>query len=313
MQTILGSGGAIGHELAKALHPYTNKIRLVSRHPKKVNESDQLFPADLTDALQIDKAIEGSVVCYVCVGFDYNIKTWRAVWPPFIRNVVQACIRYGVKLVFFDNVYAIDPAHIGNIIESSPIKPCSLKGEVRAELDRHILENVEKGKLQAIIARSPDFFGPQKQNSALMTIVYDNLIKGKTAQWLCNADVPHTTGYTTELAAGTAILGNTPEAYNQIWNLPVDDAAPTGREWVKLFAEEMKRENKIMVLPSWGLRALGFIMPIMKEIYEMRYQYDRPYIFNSSKFKTKFNYRVSTNKEAVQHTLSVLATSHKAH
>jgi hypothetical protein len=33
MQTILGSGGAIDIELAKALTSYTTRIRLVSRHP----------------------------------------------------------------------------------------------------------------------------------------------------------------------------------------------------------------------------------------------------------------------------------------
>lgn len=47
-QTILGAGGPIGIELAKALTAYTTDIRLVSRNPKKVNQTDTLFPADLT-------------------------------------------------------------------------------------------------------------------------------------------------------------------------------------------------------------------------------------------------------------------------
>ncbi len=50
MQTILGSSGIIGKELAKALPQYTNKIRLVSRNPKKVNDSDELFKANLLNA-----------------------------------------------------------------------------------------------------------------------------------------------------------------------------------------------------------------------------------------------------------------------
>lgn len=94
MQTILGSGGAIGTDLAKSLKAYTSDIRLVSRNPKKINETDQLFSADLTDRAQVNKAIEGSEVCYVTVGFEYTVKTWQQLWPPLIRNVEEACIQY---------------------------------------------------------------------------------------------------------------------------------------------------------------------------------------------------------------------------
>jgi len=267
MQTILGSGGAIGTELAKALKQYTSDIRLVSRNPKKVNDTDSLYPADLSDKNQVIAAIEGSEICYLTLGFDYNIKIWKEKWPALIKNVVEACINHKTKLVFFDNIYSIGGDNVKHITELSPISPSSKKGEVRAFVDQHILENVESGKLEAIIARSPDFFGPgKKEVSLMMNLVYDNFVKGKTAQWFCNADVIHTMGYTPDLAQGTAILGNTPDAYNQVWNLPVDMNVLTGREWVKLFATEMKVTNKVMVLPIWGLKLLGIFIPIMREM-----------------------------------------------
>jgi nucleoside-diphosphate-sugar epimerase len=306
MQTILGSGGAIGTELAKALTAYSKEIRLVSRNPKKINETDALFPADLSDAAQVDKAIEGSEICYLTVGFDYNTKLWQAMWPILIKNVVEACIKHQSKLVFFDNVYAIGGDHMKHITEQSPISPSSKKGEVRAWVDRHILEEVEKGHLQAIIARAPDFFGPIKDKSILMNLVYDNFAKGKPAQWFCNADVIHTTGFTPDLAKGTAILGNTPDAYNQVWNLPVDPSPITGRQWAGLFAEEMDAKLKVQVLPGFGLKLIGFFVPILGEMYEMRYQYDRDYFFDSSKFNQAFNFSPTSNEQAVKQTLAVL-------
>jgi nucleoside-diphosphate-sugar epimerase len=306
MQTILGSGGAIGTELAKALTAYSKEIRLVSRNPKKINETDALFPADLSDAAQVDKAIEGSEICYLTVGFDYNTKLWQAMWPILIKNVVEACIKHQSKLVFFDNVYAIGGDHMKHITEQSPISPSSKKGEVRAWVDRHILEAVEKGHLQAIIARAPDFFGPIKDKSILMNLVYDNFAKGKPAQWFCNADVIHTTGFTPDLAKGTAILGNTPDAYNQVWNLPVDPSPITGRQWAGLFAEEMDAKLKVQVLPGFGLKLIGFFVPILGEMYEMRYQYDRDYFFDSSKFNQAFNFSPTSNEQAVKQTLAVL-------
>jgi len=309
MQTILGSGGAIGIELAKALKAYTGDIRLVSRNPKRVNETDALFPADLTDASQVSKAVEGSDVCYLTLGFDYNTKLWQERWPVLIKTVVSACREHGAKLVFFDNVYAIGGDNVRHITEESLISPSSKKGEVRALVDRHILENVEKGAIEAIIARAPDFFGPIKDKSLTMNLIYDNFQKGKPAQWFCNADLVHTTGYTPDLGKGTAMLGNTAEAYNQIWNLPVDPTPITGRQWAELFAEAMGVKNKMQVLPSWGLRLLGIFVPILGEMYEMRYQYDREYFFDSQKFMKKFNYQPTTNQRAVEETVAALSAN----
>jgi nucleoside-diphosphate-sugar epimerase len=306
MQTILGAGGAIGIELARALPKYTTNIRLVSRNPKKVNDSDQLLSADLSNRDQVHNAVKGSQITYLTLGFDYNTKLWQEKWPVLIKNVVDACIEHQSKLVFFDNVYAIGGDNIKRITENSPISPSSKKGEVRAFVDQHILDAISNRKLEAIIARAPDFFGPVKDKSLLMNLIYDNLVKGKPAQWFCNADLVHSSGFTPDLAKGTAILGNTESAYNNIWNLPVDNEHLTGRQWIKLFADEMQKPDKVQVLPGWGMRALGLFVPILKEMYEMRYQYDRAYYFDSSKFNRAFNYIPTSNKEAVRMTVKSL-------
>ena len=305
-QTILGAGGAIGIELAKALTTYTTDIRLVSRNPKKVNLKDELFPADLTNREDVFKAIKGSEIVYVTVGFAYNIKTWQKLWPPFIKDVIDACIQHNAKMVFFDNVYAIGGDNVKHITEESPISPSSKKGDVRAEVDKLILDAIENGKLNAIIARSADFFSEVKATSMSMNLIYDNLIKGKKAQWLCDAKKVHNMSYTPDLAKGTAILGNTPDAYNQTWNLPTDSEKITGEGWVNLFAKEINVSNKYQVLPNWLLRVLGLFIPIMKELPEMNYQYDRDYFFDSSKFNKRFNYTPTKNAIAVKQTVEKL-------
>lgn len=305
-QTILGAGGAIGIELAKALPTYTSDIRLVGRHPKPVNATDELFKADLTIRDEVFKAVGGSEIVYLVVGFDYNTKLWQQRWPTLIKNVMDACVENNSKLVFFDNVYAIGGDQVNHITESSPISPTSKKGDVRAEVDRLILERVERGKLNAIIARSADFFGGVKEKSILMNLVYDNLVKGKKAQWFCSTSVVHSTSYTPDLGKGTALLGNSADAYDQIWNLPTDPEKITGQGWIDLFANEMQTSNKSQVLPGWGLLALGLFVPVLKEMYEMRYQYDRDYYFDSSKFNKRFNYTPTTNAEAVRQTVKEL-------
>ena len=305
-QTILGAGGAMGIELAKALPKYTSDIRLVGRNPKKINSTDEIFKADLTISDHVLKAVDGSAVVYLMVGYDYNTKVWQQLWPLTIKNVIDACLQHDSKLVFFDNIYAIGGDNVKHITENSPVSPTSKKGEVRAEVDKVILDSIEKRNLKAIIARSADFFGVVKDKSLLMNMVYDNLAKGKKAQWFCNAKAIHSSSYTPDLANGTAILGNSNEAYNQIWNLPTDPQKITGEEWINLFASEMQTSNKYQVLPGWGIRALGLFVPILKEMYEMRYQYDRDYYFDSSKFNNHFNFTPTTNAEAVRQTVAGL-------
>jgi nucleoside-diphosphate-sugar epimerase len=306
MHTILGSGGAIGTELARALPGFKQDVRLVSRTPRKVNETDQLFPASLLDAAQVDRAVEGSAVCYLTAGLAYKTSVWRTQWPAVMKNVIDACEHHRTKFVFFDNVYAIGGDNVKHITENSPMSPTSRKGEVRATLDRMILEAVERGKLQALIARSPDFFSDMKATSVVMITVYENMVKGKKAQWFGNADVLHSIGYAPDLAMGTAMLGNTPDAFNKIWNLPVDSETLTGRQWVDLFAGMLKKKPALQVFPAWSVRALGLFVPILKEMHEMLYQFDRDYFFDSSKFTKTFGFTPKSNREALRETLTRL-------
>src|SRR5664280_327566 len=118
MQTILGANGTIGSVLARELVNYTNKIRLVSRYPRKVNDSDELFPADLSNPAVVDDAIKDSDVVYLVVGFDYTLKVWEEKWPKLMRATIDACIKYKARLVFFDNVYMLSLIHI-----SEPTRP----------------------------------------------------------------------------------------------------------------------------------------------------------------------------------------------
>lgn len=306
-QTILGAGGPIGTELAKELKFYTSDIRLVSRRPSKVNPTDILLPADLTKKEEVYKAIEGSDIAYVTIGFPYETKVWKAIWVDFIKNVIEGCLRYGSKLVFFDNVYAIGGDNVKHITEKSPISPTSKKGQIRAEVDRLILESIDKRNLQAVIARAPDFFGGScRANSMVINLVYENLVKGKKPQWLCNARLVHSMGFVPDLAKGTAILGNTPEAFSQIWNLPTDPQRITGEEWISLFAAEMGALKRYTVLPGWLVSSLGLFVPIMSEIAEMNYQYDRDYYFDSSKFNNYFNYQPTPNQVAVKQAIEQL-------
>ncbi len=300
MQTILGANGTIGTVLARELNKYTDKIRLVSRHPKKINQSDELFPADLSDIGLVEKAIAGSEIVYLVVGFDYNLKVWQKNWPKLMRAVIDACVLYKAKLVFFDNVYMYAKETISHMTEESAINPPSKKGLVRKQIADMLLHEVTTGNLTALIARSADFYGPDNDKSALIELVYKNLKKGKKPYWFVDPNKKHSFTYTPDAAKATALLGNTPDAYNQVWHLPTDPNVLTGTQIAALFAKEMKTDQSVSVLPVWLLSLLGIFNPLMKEMPEMMYQYDRDYFFDSGKFDKRFNFKTTTYLEGIK-------------
>lgn len=302
MQTILGAGGAIGTELAKNLPQYSEKIRLMSRNPQKVNDSDELFKADLTDSEGVNKAVEGSDVCYLTAGLKYDLKVWQTTWPVIMKNVIDACELHNSRLVFFDNVYCYDANHLNPMTEESPINPPSEKGKVRAKIVELLWNAVDKGRVEAMIARAADFYGPgfKKPISILHETVFKTLSKGSKANWLGDDSCKHSFTFTPDAGKATALLGNTSSAYGETWHLPTASKPPTGKEWVEQIAHECGEKPKYRTIPKIVVRMMGLFMPIIRENVEMMYQYDRDYVFNSDKFEKRFNINPTPYKEGIR-------------
>lgn len=300
MQVILGSGGSIGIELAKVLPAYNQKLRLVSRNPKAINPNDDLFRCNLSDGKKLTEALKDADVAYLVAGLKYETRTWLDLWPVIMKNTIEACKANNTKLVFFDNVYMYDPKSIPFMTEESPINPCSKKGEVRAKIARLLMDEVKAGNLKAVIARSADFYGPGKINSVLMISVYENFLKGKKANWFSSLEPKHSFTYTPDAAKAVAILGNDPKSDDQVWHLPTAPDPPTGRQWIEAFAMEMNVKPRVQLASKTLINILGLFNPIMKEFVEMLYQYDRDYIFDSSKFEKAFSFQPTPYSDGIR-------------
>lgn len=301
MQTILGSGGAIGIELAKSLPKYTDKIRLVSRNPKKVNLTDELFKADLTVRKQVLEAVKGSSIVYLTVGLSYDLNVWENYWPKLMRNVIHACQVHEASLVFFDNIYMYEGIILDPITEENTWNPPSNKGKVRANIARLLLDAHKKGKIKGLIARSADFYGPSVKNtSVLVETVFKPLSQGKKASWIGNPHCKHSYTYTPDAAKATALLGNTPDAYGEVWHLPTAHNPYTGKEWIKKVSEALHVKPKYRSVNKFGLKIMGLFVPVMKEFVEMIYQNDRDYVFDSQKFENKFNFQPTSYEDGIK-------------
>lgn len=298
MITILGAGGAISNELAKRLAARNQEFRLVGRKPQKTPGATEVMAADISDRDQAIRAVAGSTLVYLLVGLKYDYKVWAELWPRIMANVIEACKRAGAKLIFFDNVYMYGRVD-GPMTEETLFNPCSKKGEVRAKVARMLIDEWQRGAITAMIARAPDFYGPHGHNSVPYALVFDLLARGKKPMWFAGCNLPHSFTYTPDAAESLVQLAESPAAWNQTWHVPAAPNPPTGKEFIATAAKVFGVPPKCRVVGNITLRLVGLINPMIREMREMMYQYDSPYIFDSSKYARAFGFEGTPYAEGI--------------
>jgi nucleoside-diphosphate-sugar epimerase len=301
MITILGAGGAVGNELARYLASSRQPFRLVGRAPRPTPGATETLTADLTDEDQTIRAVAGSSVVHLLAGIQYDHKVWQETWPRVMSNAIEACKRAGAKLVFFDNVYMYGRVS-GPMTEETPFNPCSKKGEIRAKIATALIDEWKSGALTALIARSADFYGPDARNGVPNVLVFEPLAKKKKASWLVNDSVPHSLTYVPDAARSLAQLAERATAWNQTWHVPTTPNPPTGKEFIALAAKELGVAPRYRVLGRPMIRVAGWFDPLVAESYEMLYQSDSPYLFDSSKFAREFGFAGTPYADGIRAT-----------
>jgi len=302
MQTILGANGIIAVELSRALSASTNRIRQVSRHPRKVNPADEAVAADLLDASATGQAIAGSAVVYLAAGLKYDAAIWQEQWPRIMRNVVGACKRHRCRLVFFDNVYAYGKVD-GVMTEQTPFNPNSRKGEVRANIATMLLDEMRRGDLQAMIARSADFYGPQAVQSLPHALVFERLKARKKPRWIGNPQALHTFTFTPDAGRALAVLGQSASACGQTWHIPTSKELLSSEGFVRLACELAGQPDVLQIPPRWMLRLMALFIRVLKENEEMMYQLEYDYRFDSSKIESAFGLVPTPYRQGIAATL----------
>ncbi len=288
MDVILGANGPIGRNLAVSLQrDFARPLRLVSRRPQKIHDHDQLLSADLLDAAQTRHAVTGAETVYLTAGLPMDTRLWQRQWPPIMRNVIDACAAEGARLVFFDNTYMY-PQTAAAQTEDTPFQPHGAKGRVRAAIARDLLHAMGQGRVQALICRAPEFYGPGETQSITNRSILDRLRQGQRPRVMLRDDTLRTLIYTPDAARAMAWLGNAADAYGQTWHLPCDDQRLTYREFVALASSVFGGDGRYSVVKAWQLRLAGLFDAQLRDAAELLPRYRVDNLFVSDKFQQRF-------------------------
>jgi nucleoside-diphosphate-sugar epimerase len=304
---ILGAGGAIGKVLTEKLLAHGASVRLVSRSGRAM-EGTEAVAADITDASSTLSAVENGSIVYLTAGLPYRISIWREQWPKIMQNTISACSEKSAKLIFFDNVYVYGRVD-GAMTEQSPYNPCSKKGELRVQIAEHLMAEVGKGNLKAMIVRAADFYGPYADSGSLPYLfVFKRLAAGKKAQSLVSIDKKHSYTYTGDCGKALYLLSETDDAFNQVWHLPTASPAPTGREFIKIAADRLGGKPGVSILGPWAVKLAGLFDKQVGEVYEMLYQNKYDYVFDSTKFQKRFDFNPTAYDKGIADTIEHFRT-----
>nr|WP_321983774.1 NAD-dependent epimerase/dehydratase family protein [uncultured Lichenicoccus sp.] len=284
--TVIFGFGPVGRLVAGTLLERGERVLVAQRsRPSGLPPGADFMACDVLQPDAVRKAVAGAGQVLLAVGFAYDARVWRRAWPTAITNVVEACAGSGARIVFIDTLYQLGPQD-RPLREDMPLSSLGAKPSVRAEVTRIWMRARDRVRVAAL--RCPDFYGPDVSLSHLGATGFGRLACGRPALMIVPPDMPHDFAYVPDIARAAVTLLDAPDdAFGQVWNMP---CAPTrsAREILGLGTDALGRPLRLTRVPFRLLPLLGIFVRFMKEVADIGFTWDRPYIVDSSRFRQRF-------------------------
>jgi nucleoside-diphosphate-sugar epimerase len=301
LHVVLGASGGTGSAVVDELVVRGLPVRAVTRTgATDVPDGVERVAADIAMPEGARRACAGAAVVYHCAQPPYT--EWVELFPPLTRAVLDGTAEAGAKLVFADNLYVYGPPE-GPMTEETPQRAQGKKGRIRIEMAAAILRAHSDGRLRCTIGRSSDYYGPRGTTSTVGDNLMKPVLRGKRARWLGSLDQAHTLNYLEDMARALVTLGEREEADGEVWHLPAAEPL-TGRQFLTLVYEAAGLVPKVGVAPRPMIRLVGVFNPLVRELNETLYQFERPFVSDASKFHAAFGpFEPTAHADAVRRTV----------
>lgn len=296
---VLGTG-PLGRSVIHELVVQGKKVRAVNRSGKMKDMPAglEVVAGNVYDSRQVRELTREAVVVYQCAQPEYT--EWPKKFPPLIAAVLEGLAGANVKLVFGDNLYLYGDTDGQPLHEGLPASAHTRKGRVRAEVAEAVLAAHRAGNVRVAIGRASDFFGPYVLDSLFGSRAFYPALQGKAAQMTGHLDVPHTATYIEDFGKALVLLGEREEALGQAWHVPNDQPTLTQRQFMNLVFQELGQPLKISAMGKTMLSLAGLFVPVAREVVEMMYEFEKPFVVDSTKFERAFGMRATPIREAVK-------------
>ncbi|WP_020496677.1 NAD-dependent epimerase/dehydratase family protein [Sciscionella marina] len=297
---VIGHGPA-GAATARLLADQGESVRIVGRSERVAESGIEYVRLDASEVEALSEAAKDADVIYHCACPPYHL--WQRDWPKLATAMHAAAESSGATLVVLSNLYGYGPVD-GSMTEDLPLSANTVKGRVRAQVWERTRELHEQGRIRATELRASDFFGPRVTDGGhLASRAIPQLLAGKPVRVLGDPDSPHSWTYLPDVAKALVQAGASEDVLGRAWHVPT--VAPrSSRQMLESLATLAGKSGvKVSPIPPAMLRVLGLFVPLMRELREIQYQFDRPFTVDSSAFTEKFGVSATPLEEQLESTL----------
>lgn len=305
LHVIVGAG-PVGSATARLLAGRGERVRLLTRSGDGPEHAAiDRIAADATDWGTLARHTQGAAALYSCGGPAYH--RWPTDWPPLGAALMRAAEDTGAVLITTGNLYGYGQVDVP-MTEQLPLRPNSVKGEVRAKLWADALAAHEAGRIRTAEVRGSDYLGAGAL-SPFSVMVLPKLLAGRRSSVPAALDAPHSWTYTGDVARTLVAVAADENAWGRPWHVPT--APPLSVRALAARAAELAEAPAARVarMPGFALRLAGLFNPAARELLEVQYQLQRPFVLDSSAATAAFGIDPTPTDEALRETIEGLYTT----
>ncbi|MFF8788905.1 NAD-dependent epimerase/dehydratase family protein [Streptomyces sp. NPDC015125] len=300
LYVVMGSGPA-GAATARLLAEKGHAVRVVTKSGRSPEPGIEHIALDATDSKRLSESAQGAAAIINCAGLPYP--RWASDWPPLASSVCAAAEATGAVLVMLGNLYGYGPVD-GALTEELPLAATGPKGRVRAAVWEQARKLHEQGRIKAVEVRASDFFGPGVTDGGhLAARVMPRLLGGKPVSTLGDPDAPHSWSYLPDVARALVEVAGEERAWGRAWHVPTQPALSTRDMVDRLAAQSGTGPVAVRRLPPAVLGVVSLVSPLLRELKEIRYQFDLPFVVDSRAYEAAFAVRATPVDEQVKETV----------
>jgi nucleoside-diphosphate-sugar epimerase len=297
---VIGAG-AVGTATALALADRGNAVTILTRSGSgPVHPAVKRCAGNAGDAGLVGEIAAGAAAIYNCANPKYH--QWERDWPPIAEALLAAAEARGARLVTVSNLYAYGPV-AQPMTPDLPLRPNGRKGAVRAAMWEAALAAHQAGRVEVCEARASDFFGPGcTDQSQLGSRVMPRLLAGRPVRFLGDPEALHSLTFVADVAATLVVLGSDDRAVGRAWHVPSSETsyAAGARVAAAIAGVDAPR---IGTLAPWLLRLAGVFSPVVRELQEVRYQFERPFVIDARETTEVFGLEATPFAMAIRATV----------
>ncbi|MFI6510248.1 NAD-dependent epimerase/dehydratase family protein [Streptosporangium sp. NPDC050855] len=300
---VIAGAGQVGSEVARLLAGQGHEVVLLSRSGSGPDlPGVRRVAADVSDRERLTALTQGAMVLYNCVNPRYH--EWARDWPPLAASLLGAAETTGAGYVILGNLY-VYAAPDRPMREDDPLEAPSAKGAIRARVWRQALASHEAGRSRVTEVRGSDYFGPGcLDQSHLGERFVPALLSGRPVRFAGDPSQPHSWTYVPDVARTLIAAGEGDRAWGRAWHVPTNEPMTAREVAARLCALAGVPDPGVRAMPHLLLRAAGVFSPMLRELEELRYQFVRPFVLDSTATREAFGIEPTPMDEALTATLA---------